>query len=201
MIRGGSENDVGDSGVRLLAPTIALLTGLTSLDVSSEWVVCVQGCWHVVLTFRTGWPGEPGNSVDVVVTDRGKSALLKHLLEANGPPCKQRDVMWKLVTPGSLSLLGMPQGLARSWNAFLAFVSESASAGVCTDGVHASVVVVGHEGAGKTTLAARLTTGRFRDDTKPTVGLATCTLEAYQARCAMLGGGGVQRAWPWSGQP
>ena len=84
--------------------------------------------------------------------------------------------MIPLVTRGSLKLAGLPQGLADSWDAFLAYVSEASSAaGMCTDGVHTSVVLVGHEGAGKTTLAARLTTGVFRGDTTPTVGLATCT--------------------------
>ena len=108
------------------------------------------------------------------MTDTGKATLLQAMLASRGPQCKQHGVMWELVTPGSLRLAGLPQGLADSWDAFLAYVSETYSAGLCTDGVHASVVVVGHEGAGKTTLAARLTTGVFRDDTTPTVGLATC---------------------------
>ena len=83
--------------------------------------------------------------------------------------------MSDLVTPGCLRRAGLPQGLADSWDAFLAYVTEAYSAdGMCTDGAHASVVLVGHEGAGKTTLAARLATGVFRDDTTPTVGLATC---------------------------
>ena len=108
------------------------------------------------------------------MTDCGKAALLKALLQPRGPQCKQEDVMWPLVTPGSLKLASLPQGLAASWDAFLAYVTEAFAAGMCTDGVHASVVLVGHEGAGKTTLAARLATGVFRDDTTSTVGLATC---------------------------
>ena len=113
---------------------------------------------------------------DYGLTDAGKATLLKALLQSRGPQCKQWSVMWKLVTPGSLKLAGLPQGLANSWGAFLAYVTEASSAaGMCTDGVHASVVLVGHEGAGKTTLAARLATGVFRDDTTPTIGLATCT--------------------------
>ena len=133
-------------------------------------------CWFIgVVTgsVRVRWFDHgPGNRL----TDTGNATLLKALLQSRGPQCKQEDVMWPLVTPGSLQLAGLPQGLAHSWDAFLAYVSEASSAaGMCTDGVHASVVLVGHEGAGKTTLAARLATGVFRDDTTPTVGLATCT--------------------------
>ena len=110
------------------------------------------------------------------MSDAGKATLLTALLQSRGPQRKQRDVMWFLVTRTSLQLAGLPLSLADSWDAFLAYVSEASSAaGMCTDGVHASVVLVGHEGAGKTTLAARLATGVFRDDTTPTVGLATCT--------------------------
>ena len=109
------------------------------------------------------------------MTDAGKAALLKALLQPRSPQCKHRGVMWPLVSPGSLKLAALPRGLAASWDAFLAYVTEvSSAAGMCTDGVHASVVLVGHEGAGKTTLAARLATGAFRDDTTSTVGLATC---------------------------
>ena len=116
-----------------------------------------------------------GRATDNDLTDAGKATLLTALMQPCGPQCKQHNVMWPLVTTTSLQLAMLPQGLADSWDAFLAYVSEASSAaGMCTDGVHASVVLVGHEGAGKTTLAARLATGVFRDDATPTVGLATC---------------------------
>ena len=109
------------------------------------------------------------------ITDTGKAALIQAFLKSRGTQRSRREVMWPLVTPGSLKLACLPRGLAASWGAFDAFMIEAfAPPGLCTDGVHASVVLVGHEGAGKTTLAARLATGVFRDDTTPTVGLATC---------------------------
>ena len=106
----------------------------------------------------------------------GTAALLNALLGSPGDQRQLKGVVWQFVTSGSLKLAGLPQRLANSWDAFLAYTSEAASSGMCTDGVHASVVLVGHEGAGKTTLVARLANGVFRDDTTPTIGLCTCTL-------------------------
>ena len=110
--------------------------------------------------------------------------MLGALLQSRGPQCKRKDVMWSLVTPRSLKLADLPQGLADSWDAFLAYVSEASSAsGMCSDGVHASVVLVGHVGAGKTTLAARLATGLFCHDTTRTVGVVTCELGVGHGLC------------------
>ena len=179
-------NRICDAGAASLGPALRQLTGLTALYVSCEYIM--RRVFRVLLVvgkMRFFFPNGSGNRM----TDAGNATLLKALLQSRGQQRMQGRVMWELVTPTSLKLAGLPQTLAMSWDAFLANVAEvSSTAGMCTDGVHASVVLVGHEGAGKTTLAARLATGVFRDDTTPTVGLATCEslLRCAVATCTLL---------------
>ena len=77
-----------------------------------------------------------------------------------------------LVSRDTLQIVGFADSLTER-NAFTMFVRELWYSGECW--LPASVVLVGHQGAGKTTLATRLLTGEFDDTIVSTRGVEMCT--------------------------
>ena len=80
-----------------------------------------------------------------------------------------------LVSRDTLQIVGFADSLTER-NAFTMFVRELWYSGECW--LPASVVLVGHQGAGKTTLATRLLTGKFDNTIVTTRGVEMCTCVA-----------------------
>ena len=101
-----------------------------------------------------------------------------------------------LVSRDTLQIVGFADSLTER-NAFTMFVRELWYSGECW--LPASVVLVGHQGAGKTTLATRLLTGEFDDTIVSTRGVEMCTCVCGRRRAfavACNGGRGyIELMW------
>ena len=115
---------------------------------------------------------------DTTLSTKQRAELLKTAFAQALPALELSVALFNyLVSRDTLEMAGFAVTESMTeFDTFTTFVRESWYSGKCW--LPASVVLVGHQGAGKTTLATRLLTGKFDNSVVSTRGVEMCTCVA-----------------------